>query len=141
MATYNSIRALPVKVNVSSGVAAALVDRFCVWDTTAERVITHVPGANGAFAQGVLQESVDVQSDGEKQSSMAMPGCIVKILLGETVSAIGAALRVGGNSSETDGAAYLANATNDVIVGYALETGAAGELISMYFVGYAGLAA
>jgi len=140
MAMYDNCRAVSVKVNVSSSTAAALVNRFCIWDSTADRVITHVPGANGAAARGVLQEAVDTQSDGVKYSSMVVPdGGIVKILLGEAVVTVGSALRVGGNSSETDGAAYLANASNDVIVGYALETGSVGDIIAMHFVGYHGL--
>lgn len=141
MATSEMVSAITVAVNVSSSTAAALVNRFCIWDSSnAGRVITHVPGANGAAARGVLQEAVDTQSDGVKSSSMAVPtGTVVKILLGEAVSSPGAALRVGGNSSETDGAAYLADASNDVIVGYALDTGAAGDIIRMQFMGYVGV--
>lgn len=141
MATVNSERKVPVKVNVSSGTPAALVKKFCVWDTNADRVITHVPGAHGAAAVGILYESVETSTDGEHESAMILPGCITKITLGEAVTTVGAALRIGGNSSETDGAAYLANATNDVIVGYALSTGAVGDVISFHFTGYSGLAA
>lgn len=142
MATYNAVTMIPVVVNVSSGTAAALINRFVTWDTSNEgRVITHVPGANGAAAVGILMEAVETDSDGEHESSMAIPnGAIVDVLLGENCT-LGADLRVGGNSSETDGAAYLANATNDVIVAKALQAGSAGEIIRVQFLGYAGLAA
>lgn len=142
MATNEATQNLSVSVNVASGVAAALPYRFANWDTTAGRVITHVPGANGAPSIGILAMEVDTASDGEKQSSIVIPnGGIAVVELGEAVSTVGAALRVGGNSSEVDGAAYLANASNDVIVGYALETGSVGDIIRFQYFGYHGLTA
>jgi hypothetical protein len=143
-ATYEACRSITVAVtNDSSGVGAALPFRFCTWKTSGafKEVITHVPGANGAAARGILGMKTDQNvKSAVCSSTMVLPdGCQALIELGEAVTAPGQAIRVGGNSTEVDGAGYLADATGDVIVAYALETGAVGEVIAIEFVGYAGL--
>lgn len=145
MSLYENVRNLTVVVAVTSSVPAALYCRFANWVDGGEdfQVVTHVPGANGAAARGVLAMKVDAKNivDGIGASSIALPDggqCLIE--LGEAVTVKGAPLRVGGNSTEVDGAAYLANATGDVIVGYALSLGAVGDIIPFQFVGYAGVA-
>jgi hypothetical protein len=145
MALTEATRSVNVTVQVASSVAGALQNRFCIWEGTSpndREVITHVPGALGAASVGILAENVDTDNgDGFRESSMIIPdGGIAKVELGEAVVTVGSALRVGGNAGEVDGAAYLANATGDVIVGYALETGSAGEICSIQYVGFAGTA-
>lgn len=138
MALHERVVPISVQVEVVDGVAKALVDRFVTWETSspAEReVITHVPGAAGAPAVGILAMKPDTRNvtNGYVTSSMVAPdGCIATVLLGENATQ-GAKLRIGGNSSEVDGAAYLANAQGDYIVGYAIEGGSAGEVISIHF--------
>jgi hypothetical protein len=156
MAVFELARTLNCVVRVASGVPAALYCRFAVWDTAqigvgsdAYEVKTHVPAATGAPAQGVLAQRISQNElsanggNGVYASQIAIPEggqCLIE--LGEAVTAYGQPLRVGGNSTEVDGAAYLANATGDIIVGYALvATGAVGEIIPFQFVGYHGAAA
>lgn len=126
-----------VDVNVASGVAAALPNRFVVWDSNAGRVITLVPAATGAFADGILAEEVDATIDGVKTAAMLMPGPVIgKVLLGEAVVTVGSTLRAGGNGAEVDGAAYLADATGDIAIAKALEVGGIGAIISVSFPGF-----
>jgi hypothetical protein len=138
MAAYENVRNVSVQVAVASSVAAALPYRFATWKNAgADReVITHVPGANGAVARGILSMKADAAGvvDGFATSSMALPdGGICLVELAEAVTDITVPLRIGGNSSEVDGAAYLANATGDFIVGYPLQTGGVGAIIEFQF--------
>jgi hypothetical protein len=139
-----STKNINVTVEVTSGVPGALLYRFATWQGTTpgpKEVITHVPGANGAVARGILAEAprADV-GDGFYNSSIVVPdGSVAEVELGEAVTVVGSPLRVGGNSSEVDGAAYLADAQGDFIVGYALETGGVGAIIKFQFLGFAGL--
>lgn len=143
MATTNAINLLPVMVKVTDKVPGALADRFVTYQTSsaAEReVITLVPGAAGGHPVGILAENVPTdKGNGLYPSSIAVPdGSYPKVLLGENVTA-GAPLRAGGNSTEVDGAAYLANAQNDIIIARAMEAGNAGEIIQIQFGPYGGL--
>lgn len=136
---------LSVLVKVTNSVAEALRYRFAQFDSAATEprgVKTHVPGATGAVAQGILAQSADTKIvNGYVTSSIIKPdGSVALVELGEAVAAINAPLRVGGNGAEVDGAAYLANATGDVIVGYALALGNVGDIIPIQFLGYAGVA-
>lgn len=136
---------LSVLVKVTNSVPDALRYRFAQFDSAATEprgVKTHVPGANGAAAQGILAMSADTKIvNGYVASSIIKPdGSIALVELGEAVAAIGAKLRVGGNGAEVDGAAYLADAVGDVIVAYALALGSVGDIIPVQFVGYAGVA-
>ena len=145
MATHENVDLLSVVVGVTNKVAEAVVDRFCNWKAAPAEsfmVETHVPGANGAPAVGILgmKPDADAVGTGNVASSMVLPGCQTVVELGEAVSA-GNPLRVGGNGGEVDGAAYHANASGDVIVAYALTDGAVGEKISIHFVGYHGVVA
>lgn len=147
MATYENIKTISRLVKITSGVAAALKYRFCTIDSTVSdnpsspAVVTHVPAATGAAARGIVAMNPDTKiANGYVSVAVAMPGGDALVELGEAVTTIGAALRIGGNSSEVDGAAYLADATGDVIVAYALKTGVVGEVIPIQFVGYAGTA-
>lgn len=144
---HENVRTLSVLVKVVNGVAAALPNRFCQIDTadTANllSVKTHVPGATGAVSQGILGMKADPKAapSGTNYCAcpMVLPGCQAEIELGEAVTDLSVPLRVGGNSSEVDGAAYLANATGDVIVAYPLTLGVVGEIIPILYVGYAGV--
>lgn len=147
MSAYEKANNLSVLVKVVAGVAAALPYRFCQIDTadTANllSVKTHVPGANGAVAQGILAMKADPKAaptgTAYAASSMVVPGCQALVELGEAVTDLSVPLRVGGNSTEVDGAAYLANATGDVIVAYPLKLGVVGEIVPVLFIGYGGL--
>jgi hypothetical protein len=146
MAVHENVTLQSCKVRITAGVASAIVDRFCIRDTTAGRVdemITHVPGANGAAAVGIIGMAPDtVRStfSGTVVTSYVRPdGAEAIVELGEIVTTLGAPLRVGGNSTEVDGAAYLADATGDVVVGFAAETGVVGQKIRFQFTGYSGV--
>lgn len=144
MATLEGVETISVQVATSGGVASALLNRFVIWQPTApveREVITHVPGAFGAAAIGILAQKPDTRNvpTGYVQCAMVVPNEGIAIVeLGEAVTTVGQKLRVGGNAAEIDGAAYLADATGDFIVAYALETGAVGEVIQIQFVGFAG---
>lgn len=144
MAAYENVRNLTVLVKVTAGVAAALMYRFVEIDAAATEdpaVKTLVPGgATGAIPDGILAMKADTNiGDGYVASSMALPdGAQVLIELGENVSA-GDWLRVGGNGAEVDGAAYLANAQNDIRVAKALSDGVVGQIIPILFTGYRGV--
>lgn len=145
MAMHENSRRLSVLVAVTASVAGALPNRFCELDTTGEygQVKTFVPGANGGVPDGILAMKADTANvkDGVVASSMALPdGAQQTIELGEAVTK-GDLIRCGGNSSEVDGAAYLADASGDVIVGKAIEAGAVGEIVSILFTGHAGTVA
>lgn len=142
MAMHESIKPQSCRVQVTNGVAAALPNRFCRRDTAAaadDVMITHVPGAAGAPAQGVLAmraTSINTRTDETylATTSYVRPdGCEATIELGEAVTQRGAPLRIGGNSTEVDGAAYLADAAGDYIVGYAAELGVVGQVIRFEF--------
>lgn len=139
----NLAQTLSVSVQLTTNVAGALIRRFVSWETSSpgfREVITAVPNAAGKPAPvGILAESIDTtQADGFYISSMVLPNCITEVLLGENCTQ-GAPLRCGGSTSEVDGAAYLANASNDFIVAYALRDGTAGEIVNIHFTGYYGL--
>jgi hypothetical protein len=142
MASVGDVTLTTVLVDVTAGVAGALPDRFVQLSATAQDlVVTAVPtSALGAAPLGILAEAADLTRNGRQQLSMVVPRSRAKIFLGEAVTTIGAPLRVGGFGAETDGAAFLANAAGDIIVGYARETGAVGEIIMIEFTGYNGLA-
>lgn len=146
MATYENCRTISVQAAVASSASTVIANRFVVWQgtTPAEKeVVIHVPGANGAAARGICAMKPDAKAvvNGFAETTMALPdGGVAKVELGEAITTVGQVIRVGGNSTEVDGAAYMADATGDVIVGYALETGAIGEVIAIEFVGYAGTA-
>jgi hypothetical protein len=141
--SFENITSVNVSVQLASNVPGALANRFCAWETSSadeREVITLVPGANGAVAAGILAMDIDTTAaDGFYVSTLVQPGAgIAQVLLGEAVTT-GAALRAGGDSTEVDGAAYLANATSDVIIAYAMEAGSAGEIVSIAFTGYQGV--
>jgi len=140
--SFENLRSINVQVQLASNVAGALPNRFVAYETSSaedREVITLVPGANGAVAAGILAQAIDTTAaDGFYASSMVQPGGVAQVLLGENVTA-GAPLRAGGNLTEVDGAAYLANAVGDVIIAYALEDGSAGEIVEIDFVGYHGV--
>lgn len=142
--SFENLRSINVQVQLASNTPGALANRFVVYETSSaedREVITLVPGANGAAAAGILAQAIDTTAaDGFYASSMVQPGGVAQIELGEAVTA-GAPIRAGGNSGEVDGAAYLANATGDVIIGYALEAGAAGEIVEIDFMGFQGTVA
>lgn len=152
MALYENVRNISCTVKIVNGTPGALMYRFVTWvngGTEPYEVQTHVPGANGAAARGILAMKADpnavrqfAASTGFVNSSIALPDggqCLVE--LGEAVTDLTVPLRIGGNSTEVDGAAYLANATGDVIVAYPLALGSVGQIIPIQFVGYAGTAA
>lgn len=146
MSAYENIKTITRLVKITAGVAGAVVYRFAKLSGTASddkncpAVATHVPGANGAAAQYILAMKPDTKiTDGYVSVPCAMPNGQALVELGEAVTTIGAPLRVGGNSTEVDGAAYLADATGDVIVAYANRTGAVGDIIDIDFVGYHGV--
>lgn len=141
----NTTNNLTVSVQLTSNVAAALLRRFVTYETSSpgfREVITAVPAAaTGRGVPGILAEEIDTTlSNGFYASSIVMPGGITEVLCGETMTQ-GAAVRVGGYSAETDGAAYIANASGDVIVGWCLEDCTAGNIATIHFVGYAGTVA
>lgn len=140
MALHENVRLLSCRVKVVNGVPGAIVDRFCRRQTTtpgSEEMITHVPGAAGAPAEGILGMKADTApfaaSTGFVVTSYVPPdGGEAVIELGEVVTQ-GAKLRIGGNSTEVDGAAYLADASGDYIVGTAAEAGVVGQKIRFQF--------
>lgn len=145
MSLYENVRNISAVAAVVAGVPAALPYRFVTWKNAGERweCQTHVPGATGAAARGICAMKVDADNivDGFGATLVALPDggqCLIE--LGEAVTDITVPLRIGGNAGEVDGAAYLANATGDVIVAYPLQLGAVGDIIEIQFVGYAGVA-
>jgi hypothetical protein len=146
MATYENCKNVSVQVAVVASVAAATYCRFARWQGTnpAQReVVLHVPTlAAGAPAQGIVGMRPDAKGvvNGYATTSLVLPdGGLAIVELGEAVTVVGTPLRIGGLGAEIDGTAYKADAAGDIIVGYALETGAVGELISFQFVGYQGV--
>lgn len=146
MATYENCRTISATAAVASSASTVLANRFVLWQATTpneREVVIHVPAATGAASPGICASKPDAKAvvNGYAQIAVAIPdGGVCKIELGEAVTAAGTKLRVGGNSTEVDGAAYLADATGDVIVAYALETGAIGDVIAIQYVGFAGTA-
>jgi hypothetical protein len=149
MAMHESIKPQSCRVQITNGVAAALANRFCRRDTAAaadDVMITHVPPAAGAPAQGILAmraTSLNTRTDETylATTSYVRPdGCEATVELAEAVTQRGAPLRIGGNGAEVDGAAYLADAVDDYIVGYAAELGVVGQIIRFEFIN-AGLVA
>jgi hypothetical protein len=151
MALYELARTLNCSIKVVNGVPSALMYRFATWVNAGEpfEIATHVPGANGAAARGIVAQKADpnglrafATTTGYVNSQIAIPEggqCLIE--LGEAVTDITVPLRVGGNSTEVDGAAYLANATGDVIVAYPLSLGSVGQIIPIQFIGYGGVVA
>lgn len=152
MAIHENVTLQSCKVRITSGVAGATVDRFVVHETTAGRideVINYVPPAAGGVPDGILGMKPDIPrgiGDGTPYSGTVVTsyvrgdGCEAVIELGEAVT-IGTTtnwLRVGGNASEVKGAAYLADATGDVRVAKALESGAVGQKIRIQYLGFSG---
>jgi hypothetical protein len=141
MAVHENVRLLSCKVRVVNGVAAAIVDRFCVRDATAGRVdemITLVPGATGGIPDGIIGMKPDTRpfltSTGTVVTSyVPADGAEAIIELGEACAA-GAWLRAGGSGAEADGAAYLADATGDIRVFKAAEPGVVGQKIRGNFI-------
>lgn len=134
---YENVRNITVNVAVVASVAAAQMYRFVDWVTSTPdpyEVATYVPGANGGVPAGICAMSPDTNIvDGYVSIPMALADggqCLIE--LGENVTQ-GAKLRCGGNSSEVDGTAYLANAAGDVIIGTALKAGNVGEVIPFQF--------
>lgn len=141
MAVFENVTLQSCYVRITAGTAGAIVDRFCIPDATAGRVdemITHIPGAAGAVAQGILAmvpDTIRSTFSGLVADSYVRPdGCEAVIELGEAVTVLNSALRIGGNSTEVDGAAYLADASGDFIVGYAKELGVVGQKIRFQFI-------
>jgi hypothetical protein len=144
MAMFESIKPQSCRVLLTNGVAAALPNRFCKMDpagTVDDAMITHVPAvAAGEPAQGILaMRATDLNTlatdSGYRTTSYVRPdGAEATVELGEAVTARGAALRIGGFGGETPGRAYLADASGDVIVGYAREAGVVGQIIRFEFV-------
>lgn len=147
MAVFENVTLQSCRVKVVSGVAAAIVDRFCVRQTStpgAEEMITYVAPAAGGVPDGIIAMKPDAtafpDTTGFVVTSYVRPdNCEAIIELGEIVTQ-GALLRCGGNSTEVDGAAYLADASGDVIIGKAAEGGAVGQKIRFNF-GYRGVVA
>lgn len=145
MAIYENVTLQSCKVRVVNGVAAAIVDRFCTRDTTAGRtdeMITYVPGANGGVPDGILAMKPDTTpfaaSTGTVVTSyVRADGAEAIIELGENAGA-GVWLRAGGNSTEVDGAGYLADATGDVRIFKTAEAGVVGQKVRGNFFQYAG---
>lgn len=149
MALYELARTLNGVIKVVNGVPGALMYRFVDWvsgGTEPYEFATFVPGANGGVPAGICAQKADpnglrqfATTTGYVNSQLAIPEggqCLIE--LGENCSR-GDWLRAGGNSSEVDGAAYLANAQNDVRLGKALEDGTVGQIIAFQYMGYAGL--
>lgn len=143
MAMFESIKPQSCRVQVTNGVAAALPNRFCravVNGAVDDLMETHVPGAAGAPAQGILAMSATSINTRATDTFLATTsyvrpdGCEATVELGEAVTQRGQALRIGGNSTEVDGAAYLADASGDYIVGYAKEVGVVGQVIRFEFI-------
>jgi hypothetical protein len=142
MAAHENVTLQSCKVRVVNGVAAAIVDRFCVRDQTLGRedeMITHVPAAAGAPAQGVIGMAPDTRpfatSTGTVVTNYVRPdGCEAVVELAEAVPAPGTKLRVGGAGAEVKGAAYLADASGDYVVGISSEAGAVGQKIRFQFI-------
>lgn len=148
MSVYENVRNLSVVTKVTAGVAAMKMYRFAkpVFAGGAKyEYETHVPGANGAAAFGICAMKPDAKNapNGELvTTSIALPdGGQALIELGEAVTDLSVPLRIGGNGAEVDGAAYLANASGDVIVAYPLELGVVGQIIAIQFFGYRGTVA
>ncbi len=146
MANYENARSISAQALITNGVASCNIYRFVSWVNGggAFQVANQVPSATGAAARGICSMAPDNKNvtNGLVATSVAVPdGGQNLIELGEAVTDITVPLRVGGNSDEVDGAAYLANASNDVIVAYPLALGAIGDIIPIEFVGYAGLIA
>lgn len=135
--SYEYVRNITVNVAVVASVAAAQMYRFVGWETSTPdpyEVKTYVPGANGGVPAGICAMKPDTNiKDGYVSIPMALAdGAQCEIELGQAVTQ-GAKLRCGGNSSEVDGTAYLADAAGDVIIGTALKAGGVGEIIPFQF--------
>ena len=133
------------QTKVTNGVAAAVVDRFVelVPGGADCEIRTLVPGAFGDVPVGILGMKADVLGVPNPGVGLVTVGVMNNvgaqgiIELGE-ICGEGVNLRVGGNGAEVDGAAYLADASGDVIVGKSLEAGVVGQKIAILYLGYAG---
>jgi hypothetical protein len=149
MALYELARTLNGVIKVENGVAGADIYRFVDWvagATEPYEFATFVPGAAGGVPAGICAQKPDpngvkqfLTSTGYVNSQLAIPEGGQCLILCAEICAVGDWLRAGGNGGETDGAAYLANATNDVRIARALEVGAVGQIIAIQYVGYSGL--
>lgn len=144
MAMHEGVTLQSCKVRITAGAAAAIVDRFCIRDTTAGRgdeMITYVPGANGGVPDGIIAMKPDTVSPDYSGTVVTTyvraDGAEAVIELGEIAGA-GVWLRAGGNSTEVDGAAYLADATGDVRIFKTAEAGVVGQKVRGNFHPYAG---
>lgn len=78
-----------------------------------------------AMPDGIIAEEVT----SGRQSSMIMPGCIAKVKVGSVAIVVGALI-----AAHSDGTAVALGASNgNECCGKALQGGAAGEIISIYF--------
>lgn len=144
MATFEHVTVVSCTVEITAGVPGALVDRFVVRETSTplpDEMITFVPPAAGGYPDGVLAMRADIPQGGSSPySGMAITSYVPAMNGGEFIVELGeictqgALLRVGGNSTEVDGAAYLANATNDIAVAKACEGGVVGQKIRCQWV-------
>lgn len=143
MALYHGIHLGNCTVRVINGVAQALVDLFCIRQTTTpgqDEMITYVPGANGGYPDGIIAmqpettRAIPNPGNGLVTTSFVPwgRGGEANITLAEAC-AQGALLRCGGNSTEVDGAAYLADATGDIAIGKSCEAGVIGQVIRFQF--------
>lgn len=116
---------------VISGVAGATVSRyrFVALQTDGK----YDPVTTATFTDGV--NYVDDAVDGEAITIAVPTGAVVIVEAGEAIT-LGAPVRAG-----TAGKAFIADTTNDVIVGKALEAASDdGSLIAIQYLGYRGLA-
>lgn len=147
MALFHGIHLANCQVRVINSVAQALVDLFCVRQTTTpgqDEMITYVPTlAAGGYPDGIIAmqpettRAVPNPGNGLVTTSFVPwgRGGEANIILAEAC-AQGALLRCGGLGGEVDGAAYLADATGDVAIGKACEAGAVGQVIRFQFAFY-----
>lgn len=120
------------KETVISGVAGTTVAqfRFVALQTDGK----YDPVTTATYTDGINVS--DDATDGEAIAIAVPNGAIVMVEAGEAIT-VGAAIRAG-----TGGKAFVADTTNDVIVGRAVEAASGdGSIIGIQYVGYRGLAA
>lgn len=138
MSVYENANTITVQVRITDGVPAVKFGQFATWDTSSpgtREVVAHVPGAAGAPAVGIIAMKPDTRNvtNGLVAVPMAIPDGSICIVQVAEAGSQGDKMRVGGNSTEVDGAAYLANAQGDYIVGTLMEDAAVGDYASMQF--------
>lgn len=135
MAAYENVRELSVVVTVTNGQTPAVDKyRFAKWkaggvDQEVEAATGVADDVAGVISQKVLKSGSTTFVSPAVSMAIADSG-IALVELGEAVTAIGADLRPGAG-----GAAFLADAAGDGIVGEALELGAIGQIIRFQFKG------